>query len=98
MDAACRTASHNRADRLTIAALCGTVQRWAGHILRGNLDYPAEAIAELHTISTDPHLIAHAALETRHWQHSTIEALLLLAGAGAKDMAEIVAQLDAKAR
>ncbi len=88
------TSRHPRNEQLAIAALTGTAHRWANHIMRGNLDHPTEAITELHTISTDVHLLAHAISGTRHWQHSALEALLLLAGADPEDLAAIAADID----
>ena len=87
------TSRHDTQDRLRIASLTGTAARHAGRKLHVDYDQAA-AIAELHSHSTDPHLLAHAICSPRHWQYRTIRALLIAAGADVDDMDEIAAAID----
>lgn len=91
------TAKHASADRIRIAQLTGTAERHAALKIHGGYDRQA-AIAELHSISTNPHLLAHAIGSTRHWMYRTLRALLLEAGAAESDMDEIAAAIDERLR
>ncbi len=91
------TAKHASADRIRIAALTGTAERHAVLKIRGGYDREA-AIAELHEVSTDPHLLAHAIGSTRHWMYRTLRALLVEAGATESDLDEISASADDRMR
>jgi hypothetical protein len=86
------TARHDSKDRLRIASLTGTASRHAALKTSSTYDQAA-AIAELHSHSTDPHLLAHAICNPRHWQYRTIRALLIAAGASVEDMDEIAAAI-----
>jgi hypothetical protein len=89
------TARHDSADRIRIAQLTGVASRHAGLKLREDGSYDqAAAIAELHTVSADPHLLAHAITGTRHWQHRTIKAMLIAAGALPDDIVAIAEAID----
>lgn len=87
------TARHDSADRIRIAQLTGVASRHAGLKTKGGYDQAA-AIAELHTISTDGHLLAHAITGTRHWQYRTIKAMLIAAGAAPDDIEAIAEAID----
>ncbi|GIH07437.1 hypothetical protein Rhe02_55040 [Rhizocola hellebori] len=91
------TARHDSRDRLKIAALTGTASRHAARKTSGQYDRDA-AIAELHTVSTDPHLLAHAICSPRHWQYRTLRAMLLEAGADEQDLDEVAAYIDERLR
>jgi hypothetical protein len=49
---------HGQAERIAVARLGGTAER---HAYKGDALDLAAAVAELHAIATDPHLLAHAA-------------------------------------
>lgn len=91
------TARHDSADRIRIAQLTGIASRHAGLKTKGGYDQAA-AIAELHTISSNPHLLAHATQATRHWQYRTIRAMLVAAGARQEDVEEMAAEMDERHR
>lgn len=89
------TAKHDRHDRLTIAALSGTIQRLAYPLYREDPNYnEAAAVAELHGFTTDPHLLAHATGSTRGFLHQATRSLLLAAGASQTDLDAIAAHID----
>lgn len=88
------TARHDSADRIGIAQLTGVASRHAGLKLKDDAYDLALAVAELHTISTDPHLLAHAITGTRHWQYRTVKAMLIAAGANVDDIEAIAEQID----
>lgn len=71
---------HDSKERIRIAQISGTAMRHAVKLAngRGNFD---EAVAELHTISTDPHLLAHGQCGDGYWPSTCIRALLEAAGA-----------------
>ncbi len=95
MDAACRTASHNQDDRIAIASLSGAVRRLAYPLYRGYDTYDEQAaLAELRSISTDGHLLAHATSGTKHFLHPATKHLLLAAGANAVDLDAIAEHID----
>lgn len=87
------TADHDSADRIRIAQLTGIASRHAGLKTRGGYNQAA-AVAELHTISTDPHLLAHATQTPRHWQYRTIRSMLVAAGAKQEEVEQIAADVD----
>lgn len=87
------TARHDSADRIRIAQLTGIASRHAGLKTKGGYDRDA-AVAELHAVSTDPHLLAHATQSPRHWQYRTIKAMLIAAGAEAEEIEHIAADED----
>jgi hypothetical protein len=89
------TAGHDRRDQLVIAALTGIASRHAGLKTRGGYDQAA-AVAELHEVSTDPHLLAHATQVPKHWQYRTIKAMLIAAGASEDDIVAIAEQTTAR--
>ncbi len=91
------TARHDSADRIRIAQLTGIASRHAGLKTKGGYDRAA-AVAELHTVSTDPHLLAHAIPGLRHWQYHTIKAMLIDAGAEAEEVEQIAAAIDERQR
>lgn len=86
------TPRHSDRDRIAIARLAGTAARHAIAIA-GRVGYDeAAAIAELHSISTDGHLLAHGTPGSDDWRYPAVRALLLAAGAdeAAMDEAEAV--------
>lgn len=85
-----RLPDHARRDRIAVAQLCGTVQRHAGQDSTTD-----EAVAELHTITTDPHLLAHATTSTDRRIHGRVVELLLAAGADPQALAQAQAEVDA---
>lgn len=86
------TAKHKSEDRLLIAMLSGE----ARNLAKGKLDLTfdrAVAVAALHAISDDPHLLAHAICHPGHFQYRTIRAMLLAAGTTAEHLEEVIADL-----
>jgi hypothetical protein len=73
---------HGSRERITVARLSGTAERYAAQ--RDGFDLDA-AVAELRAISTDRHLLAHAADAyvdpAAYWPAETVAALLEAAGA-----------------
>jgi hypothetical protein len=79
---------HTSADRITVAKLCGAARR---HGASDPLDQAA-AVAELREISTDTHLLAHAAAgDPAEYYHAKLTALLGAVGADLHEAAEIYA-------
>lgn len=78
-----RLPSHNSRDRITVSKLSGTSSRHASHLHQqpDRAVAVAEAVAELRSISTDKHLIAHATVGTRSHGYELRRELLLAAGA-----------------
>jgi hypothetical protein len=85
---------HDRDERLAIAAVCGGASRLARQLARGEVDLAA-AIAELHTHTDKPHLLAHGVRPRGdEYDAEPIEQLLLAAGATAEDIAQVRADQD----
>jgi hypothetical protein len=82
------TSKHRQPDRIRIAGLAGTIERHAYRVTRseGTVD---EAVAELHTISTDPHLLAHAAGDPARSTYSVRLRILEAAGAAMAEVDQI---------
>lgn len=91
------TARHDSADRIRIAQLTGIASRHASLKTGGSYDQAA-AVAELHTVSEDPHLLAHAICGSREWQFRTIRAMLIAAGADPGEVDLMAAALDERHR
>ena len=88
------TARHTTAERVAIAALSGITSRHAGRSRHEGYDQAA-AIAELHSVSRDPHLLAHAARGPREPLYEPTRALLIAAGATAEEVDAHAAFVDA---
>lgn len=86
-----QTPKHNRADRLAIAEVSGALSNLAGKVIRGELDQAA-AVAELHAITRDPHLLAHGLGDPAKWSANSVPVQLALA-AGV-DLVEAAAIYD----
>lgn len=71
---------HSRQDRLAIAGLCGILGRRAIQLTAGQCTL-AEAVAELHASTTDPHLLSHAVSPPGQPWAATIRDILTEAGA-----------------
>jgi hypothetical protein len=90
------TPRHERDDRITIARVCGTGERYATRLANpanGPADFDA-GVAELRSITTDPHLLAHGTAASDIWFHDTMRELLIAAGADPAAMEEVRAIID----
>lgn len=85
-----RLPDHARRDRIAVAQLRGTVQRHAGRD-----STTGEAVTELHGITTDPHLLAHATTSRDRRIHGRVVGLLLAAGADPQALEQAQAEVDA---
>lgn len=73
-----KTPQHDSADRIRIASVKGALSNLAGKIRRGELDQAA-AVAELHAITRDPHLLAHGLGAPGKWGTGSVVLELALA-------------------
>ena len=97
MDPICtRTTTHDSRERVVIASLAGAVQRLAYPLYRDGTYNEQAAVAELHSISRDPHLLAHAIGDQRHYLHHAVKQVLLAAGANQEHLEAIAADIAAR--
>ena len=89
------TARHSKAERHAIAAITGVTSRHAGLSQHDGYDQSA-AVAELHTITRDPHLLAHAARGPREPLYEPTRELLIAAGATPQEVEAQAAAVDAR--
>lgn len=90
------TPKHDSADRIRIAQVSGTVQRHATLKIHGDGYDETTATAELRGITTDPHLLAHGTVRTRHWMFRPVRALLIAAGADQADVDQLAADMETR--
>lgn len=85
-----KTPQHAKPDRLKIAQVTGALTNLRGKILRGELTQ-GQAVADLHTITTDRHLLSHGLAGMTHIPG--IVALAEAAGASATEAEAIHAEM-----
>ena len=90
------TARHSKTERLAIAALSGITSRHAARSHHDSCYDENAAIAELHTVSRDPHLLAHAARGPREPLWEPTRLLLIAAGATPEEVDAHAATVDAR--
>lgn len=90
------TPQHTNHERILIAMLTGTASRHASKTLNNRYNQ-TEAITELHAISDNPHLLAHATRGTTDHLTAATRTLLLAAGATAADIDNINTCIDRRA-
>jgi hypothetical protein len=73
-----QTPRHDSRDRIRIAEVSGALSNLAGKVRRGELAQD-QAVAELHDITRDPHLLAHGLGVPGKWGTESVVLQLALA-------------------
>lgn len=86
-----KTPQHDSRDRIRIAEVSGALSNLAAKVIRGELT-DEQAVAELHAITTDRHLLAHGLGNPGMWAADSVP--LRLALAAGVDLVEAAAIYD----